>query len=230
VITDSPIIQRYYSEHYKCSSHSVAYGADVDYVSPGKWLEKYDLIPQEYVLYVGRLEPENNVHILVQAFQQVRTRKKLVVVGDVPYPTPYSKKLKEQSNSKIIFTGFIYGDGYRELCSNAYVYIQPTEVGGVHPALIEAMGFGNCVLVNNIPANLDAIGDAGLSYDRKLGAEDLSRQLQRLLDNPQLVETYRRGAREYVKKRYSWDEVTKEYEDLCLRLVGKEYKATEACE
>jgi len=227
IITDSPVIQRFYLEQYKCFSNYIAYGADVVNVLPGKWLKKFDLEPRDYILYVGRLEPENNVHLLVEAYKKVRTDKKLVIVGDVSYPTTYSKKLKDQSNSRIIFTGFVYGRGYRELCSNSYAYVQPTEVGGIHPALIEAMGFGNCVLVNDTAANLDAIGEAGLSYKGKLGAEDLARQLDRVLGDAQIVKAYRKRAQEYARKRYSWDAVTDEYERLCFELVSE---ATEAAE
>src|SRR5207249_215355 len=112
---------------------------------------------REYFLYVSRLEPENNGHLVIRAFEQVPTEKQLLMVGDAPYAHGYIEKLKATSDSRIHFPGGIYGIGYRELQSHAYAYIHATEVGGTHPALIEAMGAGNCVIVYDTPENREVV-------------------------------------------------------------------------
>ena len=138
--------------------------------------------------------PENNIHHLIRAFEQTNTDKKLVIVGHDPWEKVYVRSLKATQDPRIIFTGGVYGAGYGQLQQNAYLFTLPDEVGGTHPALVEAMGFGNCVLVNDTASNLEVISDAGFSYRGNKGPEDLRRQLQVLLDNPDVVNDFRKKA------------------------------------
>src|SRR5207253_9440974 len=96
--------------------------------------------------------------------------------------------LRAKKSENTIFTGYVFGDGYRELSANAYCFVETAEVGGTHPALVEAMGFGSCVVANGIPENLETMGRAGFSYSGQEGANSLLEVLQQLVDNPQLVE------------------------------------------
>ena len=159
IVSDAEVIRKYYLETYKKESVMIPYGANIERISSRDILEKFNLEPNEYILYVSRLEPENNAHIVIEAFKGVETRKRLVIVGDAPYSTEYKQRLRKMArgDSRIVFTGFIFGKGYKELQSHAYCYIQATEVGGTHPALIEAMGFGNCVIVNGTSENISGI-------------------------------------------------------------------------
>ena len=81
-------------------------------------------------------------------------------------PDDYKKKLIDlaKGDDRIIFTGFVFGSEYKALQQNAFAYIHATEVGGTQPALIEAMGFGNCVLSFETPENAEVVGTAGLMY------------------------------------------------------------------
>jgi glycosyltransferase involved in cell wall biosynthesis len=180
--------------------------------SPGtEWLKRFGLNEREYVLFVGRLVPENNIHHLIAAFEQLHTDKKLVIVGDDPWGKKYVGSLKSTRDSRIVFTGGVYGDGYEQLQRNAYLFVLPDEVGGTHPALVEAMGFGNCVLVNDTASNLEVIGDAGFSYRGAEGDGDLCRQLQSLLDNPQTVAAYRANAEKKARAEYRWEYVVRDH-------------------
>ena len=167
--------------------------------------------PRDYFLYVSRLEPENNAHIAIQAYEKVMTEKSLLIVGDAPYAQTYIRQLKATRDPRIRFTGAIYGLGYRELQSHAYAYIQATEVGGTHPALIEAMGAGNCVLAKDTPENREVVGDCGLFFE---SADSLSSQLQATLRDSAMVERLRAKAQARAKEHYSWDAVTDAYEKL----------------
>src|SRR6185503_8837347 len=126
-------------------------------------------------------------------------------VGDAPYAQKYIEQLKSTTDPRIRFTGAIYGAGYRELQSHAYAYVQATEVGGTHPALIESMGVGNCVIAKDTPENHEVLGDAGLFFQ---DAEDLAGQLRTILANPDLVGRLRNDAQMRAKALYSWDAVT----------------------
>lgn len=219
LIADSQAVRRYYLEAHRANSFLVTYGMRESKCEGLEWLERSGLKTGEYVLFVGRLVPENNIHHLISAFALAKTDKKLVIVGDDPWEKEYVGSLKATKDPRVVFTGGIYGDGYEQLQRNAYLFVLPDEVGGTHPALVEAMGFGNCVLVNDTESNLEVIGHAGFSYR---GAEediDLRRQLQFLLDNPELVDKYRAAAQERARSNYSWEQVTREHADVYRRVL-----------
>ncbi len=219
VVTDSKQVREYYRERWNAETTYIAYGADVERAAPGEFLAKFGLEPRGYVLFVGRLVPENCAHHLVNAFKQLRTDMPCVIVGDAPYANAYIQELKASAGRNVIFTGYLFGQGYRELSSHAYAFVETSEVGGTHPALLEAMAFGNCVVVNDTRENLETLGDAGLQYSGARGAEHLAQVLQELLDNPTRAEEYRCRAQERVKKYFSWDVITDEYEALFKRMV-----------
>jgi glycosyltransferase involved in cell wall biosynthesis len=212
IVTDCKVIQDYYLEKYNKNSTQIAYGAYTDKVSSTKLLDKFNVKKDEYILYVSRLEPDNNAHVLIEAFEKVKTDKKLVIVGDAPYSSEYIKSLKATTDSRIIFTGYIYGKGYKEFQSHAYLYVHGNEVGGTNPALLEAMGFGNCVLAVCVPYNVEVMGDAGISFTKH--RDDLTNKLQDLIDNPGKRESYQKRAVERIKRHYSWEDVTDKYESL----------------
>ena len=219
-IADSRVIQEYYKEHFKADSVFIPYGAAMEPVPGTEWLDKFNLEPREYILFVGRLVPENCAHVLVEAFRGLDTGKKLVIVGDAPYADEYIKKLKREAGANVIFTGYIFGEGYRQLSQNAYVAAAPTIVGGTHPVIVEALAAGNCVIVSDHPPNLETIGDAGVSFSASRGAADLHDKLRMLLDDPDMVADYREKASRRAQEYYSWDVVTDQYERLCRRLAG----------
>ncbi len=222
VITDSRVVQAYYRDVYGITATYIAYGADVPRLPPGPVLEQFGLEAGRYVLFVGRLVPENCVHHLVEAFRGLDTALKCVIVGDAPYVDTYKADLRAAAagDPRIVFTGYQFGTAYHELGSNALVFVETSAVGGTHPALLEAMAFGNCVVVHDTPENLETIGDAGLSYPGREGAIGLRPVLARLLSDPELVADYRRRAEERVRCLYSWDAVTDQYEALFEQILG----------
>ena len=181
-------------------------------------MRRWRVEPNRYVLYVSRLEPENNAHMVIEAFKRVRTAHKLLIVGDAPYAHEYIEDLKERArgDKRIVFTGFVFGRDYRALQQNAYCYVHATEVGGTHPALLEAMGFGNCVLTLAAPENVEAVGDAGIPYSDET---DLAEKLQRVLRDGSLVHAYRNRAQARVKE-YDWEYVVDQYEELFAKMAG----------
>lgn len=215
-LTDSEVVQAYYEERVGKKPHYVPYGSEVERMPPGETLARYGLEPQRYVLFVGRLVPENSAHHLVEAFRGLDTDLKCVIVGDAPYAEDYISSLKAlgKGDPRVIFTGYVFGSGYQELGSNAYIFVETSGVGGTHPALVEAMAFGNCVVVNGTPENLETIADAGLAYDGDVGAESLRQVLARLLANPGTVADYRDRAQQRAETHYNWDSVTDAYEAL----------------
>jgi glycosyltransferase involved in cell wall biosynthesis len=219
LVSDSSEVQRYYREVYGADSCLITYGMRDNNSEGREWLDRFNLESREYVLFVGRLVPENNIHHLIEAFEQTKTDKKLVIVGDDPWEKRYVRSLKSTDDPRVIFTGGVYDDGYAQLQKNAYVFVLPDEVGGTHPALVEAMGFGNCVLANDTPSNLEVIGDAGFSYRGADGSRDLQRQLQVLLSNPSTVVEFRTKAEERARMNYRWEQVIRDHLKFYSRVL-----------
>ncbi|MDQ5844121.1 MAG: glycosyltransferase [Acidobacteriota bacterium] len=219
IITDAQVIQDYYVTRYNTASKMIAYGSEVERRPDRESVRKWRAEPNRYVLYVSRLEPENNAHLVIDAFKKVRTAYRLLVVGDAPYAREYINDLKARArgDKRIVFTGFVFGQDYRALQQNAYCYVHATEVGGTHPALLEAMGYGNCVLTLATPENLEVVGEAGIPYADEI---DLTEKLQRVLRDGSLVQSYRHRAQLRVQKHYDWERVVDQYEKLFAEMAG----------
>jgi glycosyltransferase involved in cell wall biosynthesis len=218
-ITDSHVVADIFARRYGQRIGVVPYG--VEDPAPdedgSQTLADLGLEPRRYILFVGRLEPENNPHLLVQAFSRIDRHvargMKLVVVGGAPYADDYIRQVRRSADPRVVFPGYVFGRRYWDLQRSAYVFCAPTEVGGTHPVILEALAAGNCVLVNDHPPNMETVGDAGVYFSGRRGVEALTEQLSRLLDDPDLVAEYReRGSRR--AQEYSWDAVTDQYERL----------------
>jgi glycosyltransferase involved in cell wall biosynthesis len=226
MVTDAQVIQDYYLARHNAPSTMIAYGSEVERRPDRATVRKWRVEPNRYVLYVSRLEPENNAHLVIEAFKKVRTAYRLLVVGDAPYAEDYINDLRTRArgDKRIIFTGFVFGQDYRALQQNAYCYVHATEVGGTHPALLEAMGYGNCVLTLATPENIEAVGEAGIPY---VDEYDLTEKLQRVLRDGSLVQAYRNRAQLRVQKHYDWERVVDQYEDLFGQMSGSPRVAQE---
>jgi len=216
VVTDAEVIRDHYRRAYGRETHVFPYGSEQTRVDDDGTLGRLGLEPRRYVLYVSRLEPENNAHVVIEAYQQVRTDLQLAIVGDAPYAGDYIRALRKTADPRICFTGAVYGMGYRILQSNAAAYVQATEVGGTHPALVEAMGHGNAIVANDVPEHRETLGEAGHYYR---GSADLAHQLQALLDDPVQAAKLGEAARARAHERYSWDGITEAYERWFRSLV-----------
>jgi glycosyltransferase involved in cell wall biosynthesis len=219
IVTDAQVIQDYYLARHNAQSTMIAYGSEVERRPDRDAVRKWRVEPNRYVLYVSRLEPENNAHLVIEAFKKVRTAYRLLIVGDAPYAEHYISSLKARArgDKRIIFTGFVFGQDYRALQQNAYCYVHATEVGGTHPALLEAMGYGNCVLTLATPENIEVVGEAGIPY---IDEFDLAEKLQRALRDGSLVHAYRHRAQQRVQTHYDWDRVVDQYEQLFRQMIG----------
>ncbi len=215
-LTDSRVVQAYYQDRFHSTPPYIPYGSEVTRRPPGELLARYGLEAGRYILFVGRLVPENCAHHIVDAFRQLDTDMKCVIVGSAAYAEAYIAALHARAagDPRIVFTGYVFGEGYQELGTNAHIFVESSGVGGTHPALIEAMAFGNCVVVHNTPENLETIGDAGFAYDGKIGADSLRPLLRRLVSEPGVVAEYARRAAERAQTTYAWDAVTDAYEQL----------------
>jgi glycosyltransferase involved in cell wall biosynthesis len=216
VVTDAAAIAQYYRERYHRSSTMISYGAEVGPVESTAVLDRLNLEPRKYFLYVSRMEPENNGLLVRESFERVDTPFKLALVGDAPYAAEYISKVRDTKDPRVVMPGAIYGDGYRELGSHCFAYIHATEVGGTHPALIEAMGRGALTLYLDTPENAEVAAGAGLPFTRENLSEVI--ELTSIMPSQERTEWQLRAIKR-VEERYSWDRVTDSYENLLTRLA-----------
>jgi glycosyltransferase involved in cell wall biosynthesis len=215
VVTDAKTIQDYYQARYHKRSTLIGYGSDVP---PGEHkIDGFDLQAGRYVLYVSRLEPENNPDLVLNAWRKVRSDWPLVMVGDNRYSDAYLERLKHLADDRVIFPGAIYGDGYWALQKNAGIFVFACEVGGVHPALIEAMAAENAVLYLDSPENNETAGDAAIRFSKL--DDDLAAKLQTLLDDPPARQQWALRAVTRAEQLYRWDEVAEKYETLFKEIL-----------
>ncbi len=219
IVADAEVIQAYYRDRYRKDSVFIAYGADTSRETAGAALVRLGLDPGEYFLYVSRFEPENHPLAVRRAFEKLRTSKKLALVGDAPHAREYIREVRNTEDPRVLIPGAIYGREYRELGSHCFAYIQATEVGGTHPALIEQMGRGALVLYRDTPENVEVCGDAGIPFSSE---EDLLRAMEQALALPQDERrAFGAKARQRVSERYDWEVVTTQYEELFRSLLSQ---------
>lgn len=217
LVTDAKAIHDYYLAKYKSESMVIGYGSEMpagDYNLNGLSLES-----GRYVLYVSRLEPENNPDLVLRSWRNIRSDWPLVMVGDNPYDTGYIERLKSLGDDRVRFTGAIYGEGYWALQKHAGIFVFACEIGGVHPALIEAMAAGNPVLYLDTPENVETAGNAALRYGKS--EPELTAQLQALLDDSSTRQQLAIRAKERADALYRWDAIANKYQKVFTTLLDK---------
>ena len=173
--------------------------------------EKFGLRKDGYISVVCRLTAEKGIHYLIDAYNKIDTDKKLVIAGDTSDTDDYVSMLKEkaQDNPNIIFTGFISGDTLKELYSNAYINVLPSDLEGMSLCLLESLAYRNALLCSDIPENT-SVAEHKAMYFKKSNVDDLAEKLCALCADSGLVEELRDGADEFILSKYSWQDVAKE--------------------
>ena len=173
--------------------------------------EKYGLEKDSYILFLGRLVPEKGIKYLIEAFKQVDTDKELVIAGGSSDTSEFENEIKElaKEDKRILFTGFVQGQELEELYSNAYVYVLPSDLEGMPLSLLEAMSYGNCCLVSDIPECVDVVEDKALIF-QKSDVNSLYTKLVDICCNSSKVKSFKCTAEEFVCNKYSWNKIVKD--------------------
>ncbi len=227
IVTDTTIARDFYEDEFQRETTFIPYGANVEEVEGTEELGRWGVEPGRYVLFVGRLIPEKGVHYLIEAFEGLDTDLKLVIVGDSPYTPDYVTRLKQTRDPRIIFTGYLFGNGFKQLMRHCRIYVQPSDVEGTSPVLLTAMGYGRPVVVNGIPENRETIGDAGLAFEPG-DVSGLRAILSEIFRDETRLRELGRASEHRVRTHYNWDRITDEFEGLFGRLLGGELSDPDA--
>jgi glycosyltransferase involved in cell wall biosynthesis len=221
-ITDSREVQHYYRERYAREPHYIAHGVDMRPVTTRAALDEHGLRDRGYVLFVGRVTPEKGLHHLVDAYAGLETSMPLVIVGDGSGDAGYWRMLQQSAerDPRVRLLGPVYGDKTRELFAHAYIYVQPSEIEGTALSLVEAMGYGNCVLVSGIPENRETVGDAGVTFDINDAVPSLRASLAGLIGSPETVAERRERSLAFARENYDWERVADQHEGLYRAVIA----------
>ena len=222
IIVLSKDVQKYFLETYGRETHFIPNGVNRPEVREAKLItDHFGLEKDSYILFLGRLVPEKGIRYLVEAFKNVKTDKKLVIAGGSSDTDSFMEELKElaKGDDRILFTGFVQGAMLDELYSNAYIYTLPSDLEGMPLSLLEAMSYGNCCLVSDIPECTEVVEDKALIF-KKSDVEDLQEKLQDACDHPEMVMKMKNQAADFICEKYNWDEVVKETMKLYVLEFG----------
>ncbi len=180
-------------------------------------LAELGLEPGGYFLFVGRFIPDKGLHYLIPAFEQLETDKKLVLVGGAPNPSSYERRIMATKDERIVFPGFLFGKRNFSLMKHAYAYVQPSDIEGLSPVMLENMGLGTPIVCSDIPENVFVVRDTALLFERG-SVEDLAAKLEWALEHPEALQELGRRARARAEAEFSWDRCAEAYERVFREL------------
>ena len=210
IIVLSQNVQTYFRETYGRETLRIPNGiAKPRRIAAEQIRNAFQLEGQDYFLFLGRLVPEKGIHELIEAYRGIRTEKKLVIAGAASDSADYARQLENQAKAdgRVLLTGFVQGQLLEELLSNAYAYVLPSHLEGMPMSLLEAMSYGNCCVVSDIPECAEVVEDRAITFPMG-DVTALRAALQRLSDDPDLTASYRKGAADFICRKYNWDDVT----------------------
>jgi glycosyltransferase involved in cell wall biosynthesis len=220
IITDAYAMRKIYMEEFGTPSACIAYGANIERSADPQTVRQYGLEPSQYYLIASRLVPENNAGMIIEGFQKSSTQRLLAIAGDANYRSAFVSELKKTAGGRVRFLGHVDSIAdIKELHCNAYAYIHGHMMGGTNPALLKALGYGNCILAHDNPFNAEVLADHGLLFR---DAGELAAKIDKIEEQPEIAEQYRRRAPERIRSCYNWERITDQYEELFYQLAGGE--------
>jgi glycosyltransferase involved in cell wall biosynthesis len=224
IITDALAMQQIYFEEFGARSVSIAYGANLESSTNPHVLRQYGLRPFQYYLVASRLVPENNADLIVKGFEQLKSDKVLVIAGGANYRSKFVDALQRTKDPRVRFLGHVDNSEHvKELHCNCFAYIHGHSVGGTNPALLKALGYGNCVVALDNPFNREVVADCGILFGND--PTNLAQQLRRIEECPAEADYYRRKAPSRILAQYTWEHIADQYEDYFKRLIRGENPA-----
>jgi len=181
-------------------------------------LDELGVKPGEYFLFVGRFIPDKGLHYLVPAFERTVTDKKLLLVGGAPNPSQYEHQIASTADRRIFMPGFIFGAKLFALMKHAYAYVQPSDIEGLSPVILENMALGTPLICSDIPENEFVVGDTAVLF-RRGDIEDLQRKLEWALSNPESMRQNGARGRDRARGLFNWDKCARSYERVFTELV-----------
>ncbi len=221
LIADSSEMAKIYENMFNARPEFIAYGANIKEKKTTSNIEQFGIEKGEYYLIVGRLIPDNNSDLIVKGFLKSGSKKKLVIVGDVPYKDAYAEKIKSYACENVIFTGYVTsGDLLYDLYANSYCYLHGHEYGGTNPTLLKALAYKCAILA------LDTVFSQEVLLGRKHGvyfqkSENSVAAQIRLMDRlPLMTQRLKSIAQNRIRENYTWEKIADQYDNMFQQMLG----------
>jgi glycosyltransferase involved in cell wall biosynthesis len=225
LVSDAKELQKFYIEEYGTPSAFLTNGGHIleveDKDRQEEILADYGVEPNSYYLVACRMEPENNIDIIIREFERSSANRQLLIAGGANYKSAYVEELQRTKDPRVQFLGPVYKPGHIEaLHLGATAYLHGHEVGGTNPSLLKAMGCGNLVLAHDVRFNREVLGGTGILWTKAEGS--LSGEVDRVeRDGVALRAEAATACRERITKYYSWDKVAVDHERYFRWILGE---------
>lgn len=216
LISDNPGIRQYYLDHFKRDSFYVPYGADPVYEFDKQMLLKYQVTPAGYFILIARMEPENNIELILDAYVKARHPLPFLVVGN--YDNRFGQLMFQKFSKHARFLGAVYDkmelDNLRHFSK---AYLHGHSVGGTNPSLLEAMSCRCFILAHNNPFNRGVLGEEAVYFSQSDELQQHFNSLESLKEGD--VNRIKEDNFQKIIQQYSWDEITLKHERLFKSLL-----------
>jgi glycosyltransferase involved in cell wall biosynthesis len=211
VIFDNVIAKKLFEDKFNKQFKFIPFGSEVE-AGTGNTdiLKQHALNKGDYYLFVGRFIPDKGLHYLIPAFKKSVSNKKLVMIGGSPNPSPYEKQLLDMASDNVIFPGYVYGNDVNTLMSNAYCYIQPSDVEGLSPVVLTVMGLNVPLIVSDIEENLYAVLNTARLF-KKGNVESLTEEIDFCEKNYAEMVALAQKAQVRALSVFNWEMVADEH-------------------
>ena len=218
-VFDNIFTKEYFENKYKKLFSFIPYGSEVPQ-PPGnsEILQQLDLISGEYFLFVGRFIPDKGLHLLIDAFHNLKTNKKLLLIGGSPNPGVYEQKIRDTIDARIVFAGYIYGEDTNILIQNAYAYIQPSLIEGLSPVILTVMGLGTPLICSNIKENLFITKQNATTFESG-NSHSLKTAIEYSLTNNAVIISQAKLGKLDVSLRFNWDKIADQYIEIFNKIT-----------
>jgi glycosyltransferase involved in cell wall biosynthesis len=221
VIFDNIFAQKHFENRFKKKFDFIPFGSEVPpFGENDEIFKKLGIVKDEYFLFIGRIIPDKGLHYLIPAFKNLITDKKLVLVGGSPNPSDYEKNLQLNFDNRILFAGYIYGDDSLRLMKHAYCYIQPSDVEGLSPVVLNVMGIGTPMICSDIAENIYAVADTATLFEHG-NIDSLHMALIFALKSRNLIIKQAKLAKQRASLLFNWDIVALQHEQTFRILLKK---------
>ncbi len=223
IVTDSAEMEKIYKKEFQADSRVIAYGANVRTSKNPQLIRRWNLSEDEYCLIVGRLVPDNNADLLAREFMKSKSKKKLVIVGDVPYADSYVEQIKSLQDDRLVFTGYVTdADELAELYHNCYLYLHGHEFGGTNPTMLQALAYGCAICALDTVFNREMLQDGSYGVFFTKTEFSLASTIEDLELHFEKVKSLREKSRTRIIENYTWEKITDQYAELLYEVSGCE--------
>lgn len=212
-IVDNELLKKEYERIFKKHPIYIPYGSIIPKTYDRGVLNEFNIEEGKYIIFVGRFVKEKGIDFLIKNFEKTGINLKLVIVGGNDMDKAYEAKIRSTKDSRILFTGLLFGGKYESLLKFSLSYVSCSFLEGTSPSLLSAMAINGYALVSDLPENIETLKNTCMTFNTG-NDKDFIEKLNYLYSNCNLIESERIKTLQTVKEYYSWEKISEKYISL----------------